>query len=135
MKRLAKNRQYENNVVTPLTYKKPVLAAIGIFSVILIAILFIFMEDARRLLIAGHICGILCFITLVVVVGVILPGNLQKKTDNPLQGIKRCLTKYATCKGLGWLKEPRSIEFVLLWIGVTLGFWGLIFGLVGTINS
>ena len=132
---MTKNRQCGNNVVTPLTYKKPVLAAICIFSAILIAILIIFMEDARTLSIVGHICGILCFITLVVVVGVILPNNLQNKTDNPLHSIKRFLTKYAKRKGLGWLKEPRSIEFLLLWIGVTLGFWGLVFGLVATLST
>jgi len=32
------------------------------------------------------------------------------------------------------VKENRSIEFLLLWIGVTLGFWGLIFGLVVTLS-
>jgi len=131
---MTKNSQCGNNVVTPLTYKKPVLAAIGIFSAILIAILIIFREDARTLSIIGHICGILCFIALVVVVGVILPTYLQKKTDNPLHGIKQCLMKFAKLKGLGWVKEDRSIEFLLLWIGVTLGFWGLIFGLVVTLS-
>jgi hypothetical protein len=131
---MTKNSQRGNNVVTPLTYKKPVLAAIGIFSAILIAILIIFREDARTLSIIGHICGILCFIALVVVVGVILPTYLQKKTDNPLHGTKQCLMRFAKLKGLGWVKEDRSIEFLLLWIGVTLGFWGLIFGLVVTLS-
>lgn len=131
---MTKNRQYGNNVVTPLTYKKPVLTAIGIFSVILISILIILREDTRMLSIVGHICGILCFIALVVVVGVILPTYLQKKTDNPLHSIKQCLMKFANLQGLRWVKEDRSIEFLLLWIGVTLGFWGLIFGLVATLS-
>ena len=131
---MTKNRQDRNNVVTPLTYKKPNLAAIGIFSVILIIILIRFMDDAKTLSIAGHIYGILCFVALVVVVGVILPTHLQKKKDNPPARIKRCLSKLATLKGFGWVNEDRSIEFLLLWIGVTLGFWGLIYALVVTLS-
>jgi hypothetical protein len=130
---MTKNRQDGNNVVTPLTYKKPNLAAIGIFSVILITILIRFMDDVRTLSIVGHICGFLCFITLAIVVGVILPAYLQKKPHNPLAKIKQFLSKLAKFKGFGWVKEDRSIQFLLLWIGVTLGLWGSIFGLVATL--
>ncbi len=132
---MTKNRQDgKKNAVTPLTYKKPFLAATGILSAVLITILIIFMDDAGTLSIVGHICGFLCFITLAIVVGVILPAYLQKKTDNPLRSMKRRLSKLAKLKGFGWVKEDRSIEFLLLWMGVTLGFWGLVFGLVATLS-
>jgi len=76
------NREPEEESPTPLEYWKPGFVAVGIIVIATVICVRMFKQDTQQLLRTLHCYGILSYIILVVVVGIILEYNPEKKVGN-----------------------------------------------------
>ena len=107
-----------------------------IIIIILATILMLFMLDAKILPIVTSLFGIISFIILVVVVGLILAYNPQTDEHNLLVKTKQWVSGIAEQhETLHWLQGHRAIEFMLLFIGITFGLCSLGIQLIVAINQ
>ena len=78
------------------------------------------------LTIAAKICGIMSFVILVSLVGIILAYNDEEAPRNCLNRLKGWITrKVEGHRYSGWLGKPKAMTKVLLWIGFGLGLFSL----------
>jgi len=106
-----------------------------IILIITVTIVISLKLGTRALSIIGPCVGILSFILIVIVVGPILRYNPKTDKDNRFVNIKGHIsTKAKPHEHWKWLQEPRAIEFLFLFIGITLGLCGLVLELIVAIK-
>lgn len=89
----------------------------------------------RALSIIGLCFEILSLILILIIVNLILKHNPKRDKDNWLVSIKGHIsTKVKPHGHWKWLQKPRAIEFLLLFIGITLGLCGLALELIVAIK-
>ena len=80
-----------------------------------------------NLTIAAKICGIVSFVILVSLVGIILAYNDEEAPKNRLNRLKGWITRKAEGhRHLRWLGEPKAMTKALLWTGFGLGLFSLV---------
>jgi len=108
----------------------------AIFTIILAAVLMGFLLNVEILPILAYSFGIISFLLLVVVVGLILAYNPQTDKNNRLVKIKGWVKgKVEKHKTFQWLQGHRAIEFFILVIGITFGLCSLGIQLIVAILS
>ena len=97
-----------------------------IVIIILVTILLRVFVDWKTLSILSGVFGLISFVFVVIIVGTILPHNPRTDRRNRLV---RCKEKISSCvephKSLKWLQGDRAMEFLLLYIGITVGLCSL----------
>lgn len=95
--------------------------------IILVNILLMVFMDWKTLSILSGVFGLISFVLTVVMVGLILRYNPRTDRKNRLVRCKERINSFVERhKSLKWLQGDRAMEFLLLYIGITLGFCSLL---------
>jgi len=77
--------------------------------------------------IVAKTCGIMSFVILVALVGIILAYNDEEAPKNHLNRLKDWISgKVEGHRCLEWLGKPKAMTKVLIWVGFGLGLFSLI---------
>lgn len=94
--------------------------------IVLVTILLGLFVDSKTLAILSTLFGIISFVFVVILVNTILPNNPPNERRNYLVRWKlKIISWVEPHESLKWLQGARAVEFLLLYIGITVGLCSL----------